>query len=75
MTWKRFAWYISGIVICIRWKQHKVNTLTVKYDLLDAAPFVELLAKGGFQVEADINQDGLVDLLDIFPFVELLSGS
>ncbi len=43
-------------------------------DLLDIAPFVQLLSQGGFQAEADINGDGVVDLLDIAPFVELLSG-
>ena len=43
-------------------------------DLLDVAPFVELLTNGGFQAQADINQDGAVDLLDVAPFVELLSG-
>ena len=43
-------------------------------DLLDVAPFVDLLANGDFQPEADINQDGIVDLLDVAPFVDLLSG-
>lgn len=43
-------------------------------NLLDVAPFVELLSNGGFQAEADINQDGVVDLLDVAPFVDLLSG-
>ena len=43
-------------------------------DLLDVAPFVELLSNGGFQAEADINQDGQVNLLDVQPFVDLLSG-
>ena len=43
-------------------------------DLLDVAPFVELLTNGRFQVEADINQDGEVDLLDVAPFVDLLTG-
>ena len=43
-------------------------------NLLDVAPFVELLTSGGFQAEADINQDGVVDLLDIGPFVDLLSN-
>lgn len=42
-------------------------------DLLDVAPFVELLTKGGFRAEADINQDGTVDLLDVAPFVDVLS--
>ena len=43
-------------------------------DLLDVAPFVELLTNGDFQAEADINQDGIVDLLDVAPFVDLLAG-
>ncbi|MEM9410209.1 MAG: dockerin type I repeat-containing protein [Planctomycetota bacterium] len=43
-------------------------------DLLDVAPFVELLTNGGFQAEADINQDGVVNLLDVAPFVDLLTG-
>ena len=44
-------------------------------DLLDVAPFVELLANSTFQIEADINSDGFVNLLDIAGFVDLLSGS
>ena len=43
-------------------------------NLLDVAPFVDLISNGGFQLEADINGDGSVDLLDIGPFVEKLSG-
>ena len=43
-------------------------------NLLDVAPFVDLVSNGGFQLEADINGDGNVDLLDIGPFVDLLSG-
>ena len=43
-------------------------------NLLDVAPFIELLTNGSFQGEADINQDGVVDLLDVAPFVDLLSG-
>lgn len=43
-------------------------------NLLDVAPFVELVANGGFSVKADINSDGGVDLLDVGPFVALLSG-
>jgi hypothetical protein len=44
-------------------------------DLLDVAPFVDLLTNGGFSEKADINGDGSVDLLDVTPFVELLSGN
>jgi hypothetical protein len=43
-------------------------------DLLDVAPFVDLLVSGEYQLEADINQDGAVDLLDVTPFVDLLTG-
>ena len=43
-------------------------------NLLDVAPFVELLSSGGYQEEADINGDGSVDLLDVDPFVTLLGG-
>lgn len=43
-------------------------------NLLDVAPFVDLLGAGGFQDEADINGDGEVNLLDVTPFVDLLSA-
>ena len=43
-------------------------------NLLDVAPFIELLTSGKFQAEADINQDGSVDLLDVQLFVDLISG-
>ena len=43
-------------------------------NLLDVAPFVDLISNGGFQVEADINGDGEVNLLDVGPFVDLLSN-
>ncbi len=43
-------------------------------DLLDVAPFVELLTNGEFQVEGDFNRDGVVDLLDVAPFVALVTG-
>ena len=43
-------------------------------DLLDVAPFVELLSNGGFQFEADIDSNGNVELLDIQPFVDLLTA-
>ena len=60
---------------------HRENPLVLgdvnldgEVNLLDIAPFVELLAVGNFQAEADINQDGVVNLLDVVPFVDLLSG-
>ena len=43
-------------------------------DLLDVAPFVELLAGNIFNEAGDINGDGAVDLLDVNPFVDLLTG-
>ncbi len=43
-------------------------------NLLDVAPFVDLITSGGFSTKADINEDGNVDLLDVGPFVELLAG-
>ena len=43
-------------------------------NLLDVAPFVDLISNGGFLDQADINGDGVVNLLDVGPFVELLSG-
>ncbi|MEM9409543.1 MAG: dockerin type I domain-containing protein [Planctomycetota bacterium] len=44
-------------------------------NLLDVAPFVELLANNEFQIEADTNQDGAVNLLDVDPFIALLAGN
>ena len=44
-------------------------------NLLDVAPFIELLSSGDFQAEADINEDGAVDLLDVPLFVDLLTSS
>ena len=43
-------------------------------NLLDVAPFVDLLSSGGFSENADANEDGQVNLLDVAPFVDLLSG-
>ncbi len=43
-------------------------------NLLDVAPFVDLLSNGEFQAEADINMDGVVNLLDVDGFVQLLGG-
>ena len=41
-------------------------------NLLDVAPFTNLLINDLFQAEADINLDGSLDLLDVVPFVELV---
>ena len=43
-------------------------------NLLDVAPFVDLIVDGGFSKKADFNGDGQVDLLDVGPFVDLLTG-
>ena len=43
-------------------------------NLLDVAPFVDILTSGGFSPKADINEDGNVNLLDVAPFVDLLAG-
>lgn len=43
-------------------------------NLLDVAPFVNLLTNGEFSTKADINGDGVVDLLDVNPFVDLVTG-
>ena len=43
-------------------------------NLLDVAPFIDLLSDDGYSIKADINLDGVVNLLDIGPFVTLLSG-
>ena len=44
-------------------------------NLLDVAPFVDLLSNGEFSVKGDIDGNGSVDLLDIAPFVDLLAGN
>ena len=44
-------------------------------DLLDVAPFVDLLSNGGpYDPYADMNGDGAVNLQDVGPFVDLLTG-
>lgn len=43
-------------------------------NLLDVAPFIDLLANQEFQAVADINGDGAVNLLDVQGFVTLLVG-
>lgn len=42
-------------------------------NLLDVAPFIDLLASSEFSESADINMDGSVNLLDVGPFIDLLS--
>ena len=43
-------------------------------NLLDVAPFVELLLNGQYDPVADFNADGVVDLLDIELFVQALTS-
>ncbi len=43
-------------------------------NLLDVAPFIDLLASGDYNPLADGNSDGEVNLLDVQPFVDLLAG-
>ena len=33
-------------------------------NLLDVAPFVDLITSGAFQPDADVNQDAIVDMFD-----------
>ena len=43
-------------------------------NILDVAPFVELLSNGSYQIEADVKRDNSLYLLDVMPFVDLLTG-
>ena len=43
-------------------------------NLLDVAPFIDLVSFGEFQAEADINGDGSVNLLDVDPFIALFGN-
>ena len=43
-------------------------------NLLDVAPFVDLLSEGEYLPTADLNCDGAVNLLDVAPFVDVLAG-
>ena len=42
-------------------------------NLLDVAPFVNVIQSGTYQAEADINGDGVVNLLDVSPLIDILS--
>lgn len=44
-------------------------------NLLDVAPFIELILSDSYQTEGDVNQDGFVNLLDVEPFVQILLGA
>ena len=41
-------------------------------NLLDVAPFIDLIANSGFECQADVNEDLAVDLLDVEPFITIL---
>ena len=43
-------------------------------NFLDVPPFVAILSAGGFQEEADTDQNTVVNFLDIAPFVDLLGS-
>ena len=43
-------------------------------NLLDVAPFVDLLTSGEFSVKADFDFSGTVNLLDVSPFIDALSN-
>jgi hypothetical protein len=45
-----------------------------EFNLLDVAPFINLLTNGLFQLQGDFNGDGAVNLLDVAGFVAGLSG-
>ena len=44
-------------------------------NFLDIAPFIVVLSGGGYQAEADCDENGAVNFLDISPFIAILSGS
>ena len=43
-------------------------------NFLDISPFIAILATGGFQDEADLDQNDSVNFLDISPFIAALSS-
>ena len=69
------TWY-DGVGYLLSNTEFEIGDVNLdgEVNLLDVAPFVELLTANEFQIEADINQDGSLDLLDIAPFVALLTG-
>ena len=70
--------YSSGNIEIIEFQCQEVLLGDVNLDgevnLLDVAPFVNVVTEGQFQIEADVNRDNAVDLLDVGPFVELLTN-
>ena len=43
-------------------------------DFFDIQPFIDVLAAGEFQAEADANCDTVVDFFDIQAFIDILAG-
>ena len=43
-------------------------------NLLDVGPFIDRVASGDYQPEADTNEDGVVNLLDVGHFINILGG-
>ncbi|MEM9410378.1 MAG: dockerin type I repeat-containing protein [Planctomycetota bacterium] len=81
--WEPIGGYFSGGEVgdTFAWTLTATDTVLLgdvnldgEINLLDVAPFVELLANGGFQNEADLNQDGVLNLLDVASFVDALAG-
>jgi hypothetical protein len=50
------------------------NNFVDSVDYFDIPPFIAILSTGGYQFEADIDQNGVVNFLDISPFIAILSG-
>ena len=40
--------------------------------MFDIPPFILILFNRGFQIEADVNVNGVVDFFDIIPFSDIL---
>ena len=67
----------GGVIILVDAKDGVLGDVNCDgfVDLLDVAPFVDLITSGDFNTKADMNMDGEVDLLDVSPFVDLLTGN
>ena len=73
LFWDRSDFVSEGLIRIVDFLLGDVNQDGV-VDLLDVAPFVDLIINGQYQVEADINMDGEVNLLDVAGLVQLISG-
>jgi hypothetical protein len=56
-------------------ERKRVEYLFNLYDQLDVSPFVHALLNEPFNLDADINGDGVVTGLDVDPFVAVLLGA